>query len=271
MSKTQRHQSELQSLFAEFLQTSHDRNLTDYLLANSNLPGRRANLELAKAFTVVIKENLYDNKVILWDFVISLLKITPEEAPTNNPYEFLPFCGTWAVGVIGATSETHFKESLIHLKELSNDSRWRIREAVAKGLYELLAVHSTETIKEMKTWISKDEWLLMRAVVTGIADPRLLQDEQISKLGLKLHREVLTHVEAYKNRKSEEFKILKKGLAYSLSVVVQANPEEGFEYLNELAISQDNNIVWILKQNLKKNRLIKNFPSKVKALTNQLK
>lgn len=201
MSKTQRHQNELQFLFAEFLQTSHERNLINYLLANSNLPGRRANLELAKAFTTVIKENWNDNSEILWDFLTSLFKITPEDAPTNDPHEFLPFCATWAIGVIGAALEIHYKDSLIYLKEKSNDSRWRIREAVAKGLHELLIVHSEETIKEIETWISKDEWLLMRAVITGIAEPKLLQDMQISKQGLELHKKVLTYVEECKDRK----------------------------------------------------------------------
>ncbi|MFX0122378.1 MAG: hypothetical protein ACFFAE_01990 [Candidatus Hodarchaeota archaeon] len=271
MSKIQRHHSELQLLFSELFQTKDNKKLIDYLLSNSDLPSRRANLELAKAFTTVIEENLYNYEEILWNFITSIIKITPNHAPTNNPQEFLPFCGTWAVGTLGASSEIHYRDSLFHLKELSKDPRWRIREAVAKGLNELITLRSVETIKEIETWILKDQWLLMRAVVTCVAAPKLLQDEHIGKQALELHKKVLTQIEASKNRKSEEFKTLRKGLAYSLSVVVQAIPERGFEYLKELMTSQDDDILWILKQNLKKNRLVKNFPSKVKEITRELK
>ena len=118
---------------------------------------------------------------------------------------------------------------------------------------------------------SKDQWFSMRAVVTGVAEPNLLQNDRIKRQALELHKKVLTQVKMCKNRKSEEFRILRKGLAYSLSVVVQAIPEEGFEYLKELVTSQDRDILWILKQNLKKNRLIKNFPSKVRIISKQLK
>ncbi|UCG04509.1 MAG: hypothetical protein JSW11_11100 [Candidatus Heimdallarchaeota archaeon] len=270
MSKTQRHRSELQLIFTEFFQTNDDKKLTEYLLSNSNLPGRRANLELARAFTIVVNDNWKDHKDFLWKLLISLINIDPIQAPTNNPQEFLSFCATWALGTIGASSEIQYIDALSHLKELSTDSRWRIREAVAKGIHELISLRSIETIKEIDTWISKDHWLSMRAVVTGVAAPTLLQDNQIAKQALNLHKKVLTQVETCKDRKSEEFKVLRKGLAYSLSVVVQAIPEEGFKYLKELATSQDNDISWILKENLKKNRLVKNFPSKVKEITRLL-
>lgn len=271
MSKAQRHLRELQPFLAELIQNNNDRKLIDYLLENSNLPGRRGNLELAKAFTIAIEEYWKGNETNIWKYLISLIHITPDQAPTNNPQEFLPFCATWAIGTIGAISELHFIDAINFLKEMSSDSRWRIREAVANGIQELLALRSDETIKEIETWILKNQWLTMRAVVTGVAEPKLLQDQQIGRHALNLHKKVLTQVKACNDRKSEEFRILRKGLAYSLSVVVQANPEEGFKYLNELATSQDTDIIWILKQNLKKNRLVKNYPSKVKTLTRQLK
>ncbi|MFW9905378.1 MAG: hypothetical protein ACFFFH_13640 [Candidatus Thorarchaeota archaeon] len=271
MSKVQRHQQELQLIFPELIQTEDEKKLNDYLLANSNLPGRRGNLELAKAFTKAIREYFDKNDDLFWNYLISIINITPDQAPTNNPKEFLPFCATWAVGTIGAISKSHYKESLALLKKMASDSRWRIREAVANGIQELLTVNRDETIEEIETWILDDQWLLMRAVVTGVADPSLLQDDQLSNQALKLHKMVLNRVVNCNNRKKEEFRILRKGLAYSLSVVVQANPEEGFDYLNELTTSQDNDIIWILKQNLKKNRLVKKYPSKVKALTKQLK
>ncbi len=271
MSKIQRHQHELKLLFSELVQNNDNKNLTDYLMSNSNLPGRRANLELAKAFTNIVEKNWNDNETLLWDLITSLITITPNQAPADNPQEFLPFCATWALGTIGAISEIHFNDALYHLKALADDSRWRIRETVTKGIQELILVKRDETMDEIKKWILKGKYLSMRAVVTGVAEPDLLQDDQIRKQALELHKEVLTQVKTCTNRKLEEFKVLRKGLAYSLSVVVQAIPEEGFKHLEELIVSQDEAILWILKQNLKKNRLIKNYPSKVKELTKKLK
>ncbi len=271
MSKTQRHYNELKLLFSELTQKGDEKKLTKYLLSNSNLPGRRANIELAKAFTMLIEEHWEKNDEFLWDFIKSLISITPNQAPVNRPQEFLPFCATWALGSIGAISEVHFKESVHHLKKLANDSRWRIREAVAKGIHKLIETKSNKMLEELQTWILEDQWLLMRAVVTGIAEPRLLKDGQTVRQALRFHKEVLNQVSNCKDRKSDEFKVLRKGLAYSLSVIVQAIPEDGFEYLEELTEYQDKDILWILKQNLNKNRLIKNYPSKVKELNKLLK
>lgn len=92
MSKTQRHYNELKLLFSELTQKGDEKKLTKYLLSNSNLPGRRANIELAQAFTMLIEEHWDKNDEFLWDFIKSLISITPNQAPVNTPQEFLPFC-----------------------------------------------------------------------------------------------------------------------------------------------------------------------------------
>lgn len=271
MSKIQRYQRELQLLFTELFQTGDEKKLTEYLLVNSNLPGRRANLELAKAFIMVIEEYWEKDDELLWDFIVSYLNITPSHGSVNDPQEFLPFCATWALGSIGGISEVHYKDSLYYLRELAKDSRWRIREAVTKGIHKLIEDKRYEILKELQTWIDKDQCLTMRAVVTGVAEPSLLKEENTAKQALKLHKEVIGHIKNIKNLKSEEFKILRKGLAYSLSVVIQAVPEDGFEYLEELIAYQDKDILYIIKQNLNKNRLIRNYPAQVNRLKMLLK
>jgi hypothetical protein len=40
--------------------------------------------------------------------------------------------------------------------------------------------------------------------------------------------------------------------------------------MQQLVDSQDADILWIIKENLKKNRLIKNFPNEVAAITRLL-
>ena len=44
---------------------------------------------------------------------------------------------------------------------------------------------------------------------------------------------------------------------------------EGFAYMQQLAEQNDADVLWIVKENLKKNRLLKNFPEEVTA-TNKL-
>jgi hypothetical protein len=60
-------------------------------------------------------------------------------------------------------------------------------------------------------------------------------------------------------------------MGYTLSVVVQAIPKEGFEYIHQLIDMQDNDITWIVKENMRKNRLKKNFPSEVASIRQLLK
>jgi hypothetical protein len=59
------------------------------------------------------------------------------------------------------------------------------------------------------------------------------------------------------DRKTEDFKVLKKGLAYTWSVAVAAQPELGKGYMEKWVQSDDGAIRWIMKQNLKKKRLVR--------------
>jgi hypothetical protein len=58
------------------------------------------------------------------------------------------------------------------------------------------------------------------------------------------------------NTKSEDFKH-QKGLAYCWSVAAAAHPEKGKKLIEKWVKSKDKDVIWVMKQNLKKNRLIK--------------
>ena len=92
MSKTQKHRSELKPLFDEYLQGKSASTLIQYLKDNSSLPGRRANLELAKAFTDVVEEFSPNQLSALTQLVLHFCSINSTDAPTNTPSEFVPFC-----------------------------------------------------------------------------------------------------------------------------------------------------------------------------------
>jgi hypothetical protein len=98
-----------------------------------------------------------------------------------------------------------------------------------------------------------------------------LKDKQTAKSAFELHKKIFAKIVAAQERKSAEFKTLKQGLGYSLSVVTCAIPREGFEYMCQLADMQDADVLWIVKENLKKNRLIKNFPKEVASIKILLK
>jgi hypothetical protein len=265
------HKLELKALLNEFLKTNDEKPLIQYFTKNSNLPGRRGNIEMAAAFDDIIREEFQANIEEIWKLSIKLTQITSSDAPTNNPKEMIPFCGTRAIGSIGAISDDFFKKSLIHLKELANDSRWRMREAVAASIGRILLQRGQKLMNDLIQWTDKDNWLEMRAVVTGVAHPTALSEKMNSKLALDLHKTIIQRILDTEDRKSETFKILRKGLCYTLSVVTQANPDEGFSYMKHLIEFNDKDINLIVRENLKKNRLKKNFPTKVSSLTKILK
>lgn len=271
MSKKENHKRALEKLFDAYLRTGESENLSEYLLSNSNLPGPRGNLELAEVFTDVVENYFHNNPDKLWNLCLYFSEISPDEAPVNDPKEFLPFCGAWAIGCIGSVSKSYFDESLIKLKELANDQRWRMRESVAKGVQKLMVNERKRTLKHLEDWIFNNNWLEMRAVAAGVAEPYLLKDEETAKEALKLHKNIFSRITSIKERKSEEFKVLRKGLGYTLSVVISAIPKEGFEFSHRLIESGDSDIIWIVKQNMKKKRLIKNFPEDVALINKTLK
>jgi hypothetical protein len=184
----------------------------------------------------------------------------------SNPKEFLPFCGTVVIGAIGSVHATFYQKAFAFLRKLANDPRWRTREAVAMGIQSLVARQSKSTLKGLESWIEKNEWLAMRAVAAGVAEPALLKDEQTARGALELHKRIFAQILAIRERKSNEFKTLRQALGYSLSVVICAIPKEGFEYMKQIIDSQDVDVLWVMKENLKKNRFIKNFPNEVAAI-----
>ena len=48
--------------------------------------------------------------------------------------------------------------------------------------------------------------------------------------------------------------------------MICATPKEGFRYMQRITDSHDADVRWVIKENLKKNRLIKNFPNEVAAI-----
>ena len=219
----------------------------EYLLAHSGLPGPRGNIELAQ---VVADEGSLEN-------FEHYLSFTPERAPVNSPEEFLAFCGAVGLGRLLAEGHTQY---LARLRELASNPRWRMREGVAMALQRWGDVDMPALLDAMPDW-SRGSWLEQRAAAAALCEPRLLKRAEDARRVLALLDWITAAIESAQDRKNEDFKVLRQGMAYCWSVAVAALPAEGMQCMDLWLASIDKDVRWILQENFKKNRLIRMNPS----------
>ena len=65
------------------------------------------------------------------------------------------------------------------------------------------------------------------------------------------------HMVPSEQRKEENFRVLKRTLGYTLSVITAVAPHAGFALMRECIAWSDDDITWIVRENLKKKRLAK--------------
>jgi hypothetical protein len=212
-----------------------------FLLRESGLPGKRGNLELAQAVADEGAGELFER----------YLSFDPEKAPVNSPHEFLAFCGVVGLGRLLAEGKM---EVLNRLRSHASDPRWRMREGVAMALQRLGQVDMDSLLQEMEKW-SKGNLLEKRAAAAALCEPKLLREEKHIARVLQILDEITASIQSVEDRKSDEFKALRKGLGYCWSVAVVAFPEEGKKRMERWFSSDDKDVVWIMKQNLRKKRL----------------
>ncbi len=228
-------------MYRETLKTLH--SWDSYLLQESRLPGPRSNLELAFAVALEGEENQLRRYAAL----------DAEEAPANTPREFLAVCGVIGLGYLAARGiARHFDL----IREKASDPRWRIRESVALGLQKFGQTDMERLLRIMEQW-NKGNALERRAVVATLCEPILLRNRDHVRRVLDIMDSITASVLDRQNENAERFKVLRKGLAYGWSVVVAAQPEIGKTRMEKWIGAENPDIRWIMKQNLKKNRLTK--------------
>lgn len=263
MSKKGVHHRELQRLFEAFLESGGFDDLKAYLISHSNLPSPRANLELAEAFGDLMETLVAKESRVGWDLCDMLVHYPVDDLPANHPEEFLPFCGAIGLGGVASSNQEFLNPSIAALKELASSSRWRTREAVRMALQRLLRRQYPETGQELEGWIGEGDLLQIRAVAAAIADPTLLKEKSRAVWALNLHQQIMERVKEVQDRTSDAFRVLRKALGYTVSVVVSAIPEDGFQWMTDELKNDDPDIKWILRENLKKKRLLRAFPQEV--------
>jgi hypothetical protein len=264
--KQQNYARDLTDLLSAYLRTGDERPLWRTLAANSNLPGPRGNLELADAFADLVGQHAPHAPDRLWQLCATMADLSADQAPTGTPEEFIPFCGAVGLGALGSACSELSAPAVVALRPLANDPRWRMREAVAMGLQRLLASRSGDVLQALAQWAGDGSWLELRAVAAGVAEPALLRDHGVALAALELHRTILARLAVASDRRSEEFKVLRQGLGYTLSVVVAALPAEGLAFMEELARTGDPDLQWIVRENFKKKRLAGRYPQQVEEL-----
>jgi hypothetical protein len=233
MTKTEKYREVLQGLV----------DWEPYLLAQSGLPGPRGNIELAVAASEIGSPAQFE----YW------LTFDAQRAPVNTSEEFLAFCGVLGLGQLAA----HGKYDLLtRLRHYANDPRWRVREAVAMAVQQLGDVNIDLALQTAEKW-SAGNWLEKRAAVASVAEPRLLKDERVAKKALDILDEITTTILKSDQRQGDDFRVLRQALGYAWSVVVVASPEEGRLLIQKWCSTPDKDIIWIMKENLKKNRLMR--------------
>jgi len=221
---------------------------TPFLLKNSGLPGPRGNLELAQ---VVAEEGNYTQ----------FEKFLSFQAQENTPEVFVVFCGVVGFGKLIANGNFNL---FPRLRAYASDSRWRIREGVAMALQYVGDRDMKLLITEMQVW-SKGNWYEKRAAAAALAEPRLLKDPKIITEVLKIFNKITADVEQAGHPKDDAFNVLRQGMGYCWSVAVAALPNVGKPTMKKWLESQNLDIRWIMKENLKKNRLIKMDAAWVKS------
>jgi len=216
-------------------------NWDDYLMQESGLPGPRGNLELIQAVAEVGDEKTF----------LHLLSFTPDKAPVNTQEEFLACCGTVGLGKLVVEGK---REYLKKLRLLASDTRWRTRECVAMALQIYGEGQMEELITEMEKW-AKGNSYEKRAAAAALCEPKLLKHKEQASKVLQILDTITYSIKEIQDRKDEGFKALKKGMAYCWSVAIVGNHGEGKELFEKWSSCTDKDINWIIKENLKKERL----------------
>jgi hypothetical protein len=223
-----------------------------YLLQESGLPGPRGNLELAQAVAGEGDAALFE-RYLAYDAAI---------APTNSPYEFLAFCGVVGLGRLAAEGQLDRLETI---RRCASDPRWRMREGVAMALQRLGDAEMDLLVREMQKW-SLGNMLEQRAAAAALCEPRLLRRPEHARQTLEILDIITSSLRQSGDRQSEAFQALRKGLGYCWSVAVAADLAHGKPFMEKWLADPDKDVRWIMRENLKKDRLRRFDPEWVEQM-----
>lgn len=210
---------------------------TGYLAANSNLPGPRGNLELVAAVGEEADAARADALVATGD-------------------EFPMVCGLVAWGrLLGDGDDARGPL----LRRYASHDMWRVREGVAMAVQRAGDADPERAFALMEAWAadSGSGPLVLRAAVAAVCEPRLLRDPAYARRALALVGIATDRLAALPGdrRRDPDVRTLRQALGYCWSVAIAALPDEGLALFAELRESEDADVAWVVRENLKKKRL----------------
>ncbi len=130
-----------------------------------------------------------------------------------------------------------------------------MREGVTIALQRLGMLDMPRLTKEMDAWARSDSAYVQRAAAAGLCEPPLLKDEGHVRQVLQILDRITRSLAATKDRKSDQFKVLRQALGYCWSVAAAAAPEHGRPFILKWLESDDPDVQWIMRTNLAKARM----------------
>jgi hypothetical protein len=223
-----------------------------YLIAGSNLPGPRANLELLDAAGEVLGR----------DEALAFAALSPAEAPNGTALEFLPCCGIVALGRLVAEGDG----SLVALLRASaGDPRWRVRESVAIALQRWGDEDVGAMTATIATWPGGTPFEA-RAAVAAICEPRLLRSASAVEAAVRILDAATATLVAVPRPRGEPGRVLGAALGYGWSVAVAASPAAALPAFERWAASDDPDVRRLVRENLAKARFVRAAPDAVRRL-----
>jgi len=222
------------------------------LAAESRLPGPRGNIELALAYGEEAHRTHAHQLVA---------RHGPELAPGNTPGEFLAVCGVVALGRMALEGDP---DALPALRTAASDPRWRVREGVAMALQRLGDDDSARLADICRDWAAGNRFE-QRAAVAALCEPRLLVDGSVASVALDVLDVATASLVGADDRGTEGHSALRKALGYGWSVAAVPDWARVRPALDRWLAEPDRDVRWVLRENLRKNRLQRLDPGWVDA------
>ena len=231
------------------------------LESNSALPGPRMNTQIVGVFADYAASTPEPILPILMHWA----SLSLDAAPINTPREILVSAATLTFGQMALVYPERREAMIAELRRAASDPRWRVREVVAMAMQRLLKQAWSKTLAVLQTWAEYADPLVIRAAAASIAEPPLLSDTARGLDAVTIQSNAAQGFMRFSDRKTDGVLALRKALGFTISVATAAAPDAGFALLEQLARRKDTDIQWIVRENLKKNRLRK-WPDRVAAV-----
>ncbi|MDN5300036.1 MAG: hypothetical protein PWP51_2589 [Clostridiales bacterium] len=212
------------------------------LMQESNLPGPRGNLKRLDTFI---------------DFATAMerqmcLNASKLAEDANDPETFALMCG------VAASIAHNCSEQTALAMCYAEHPSWRVREGVCIGFQKAAVKMKPSELLTAMAPLKAGNPFQQRAYVAGLCEPALLNDYIDASVVIDSLYEITMTVFDEADKLTEAQTALRKALGYGWSVAIAASPDYGMKQFETLAEQcKSKHIKWILRNNLKKNRLVK--------------